>query len=304
MSNILLQKYILDPLSTIIKLAVLGKKHIGCKILIKNNQIFIQENGIFQGIARYYMGVTKNDIHYLSIPIELACKRYLVINKINTTPDLVIIFKCAQDGLNNLMETYNTHPIIIHCLKYYHSIIDTYLHLISCQQQISYTDKSQPKPKNSSNEKQPIYKQITPDTTKLIKIPKAKNKENISTESSETFHTPTLNIEYLNPDHKEPVQENIEINDPPKITEHESEITEEQQKTKEFELLLLYTDELLNKFDLVWDKSKIKIVIDMIKYLLEEKSASEYAAYIETFMIPIDKEILRIIYEKANITSE
>jgi hypothetical protein len=33
----------------------------------------------------------------------------------------------------------------------------------------------------------------------------------------------------------------------------------------------------------------------MIKYLLEEKFASEYAAYIETFMIPIDKEIIKFI---------
>ena len=33
----------------------------------------------------------------------------------------------------------------------------------------------------------------------------------------------------------------------------------------------------------------------MIKYLLEEKSAPEYASYIETFMIPIDKEIIKFI---------
>jgi hypothetical protein len=32
----------------------------------------------------------------------------------------------------------------------------------------------------------------------------------------------------------------------------------------------------------------------MIKYLLEEKTVSDYAASVETFMIPIDKEILRI----------
>jgi hypothetical protein len=69
----------------------------------------------------------------------------------------------------------------------------------------------------------------------------------------------------------------------------------ETSETNVNDLLVLYTDELLNKFDSIWDKPKIKIVIDMIKYLLEEKSASEYAAYIETFMIPIDKEIIKFI---------
>ena len=80
--KVVLQNFILDPLSTIIKLAVLGKKEIGCKIFIKYNQVHIQENGMFQGLARYYHGVTKNDIHFLSIPIELACKIYLTIEKI------------------------------------------------------------------------------------------------------------------------------------------------------------------------------------------------------------------------------
>ena len=253
-----LTKNIFDPLSTIIKLAVLGKKEVGCKILLKNNQIFIQENGIFQGIARYYHGVTKNDIHYLSIPIDLACKRYLTIEKLNDIPDIIIIFKCAQDGLNNLMVTYEIYPIIVHCLKYYYTIIDTYLHLMSCK-----------KIENKNNE-----------STKPIKIPKSKNKEN----NSESYHTPILNIEFLNQTINDELKEpNEEFND------------EDAKKTNVNDLIVLYTDELLNKFDLIWDKPKIKIVIDMIKYLLEEKSASEYAAYIETFMIPIDKEIIRLI---------
>jgi hypothetical protein len=38
----------------------------------------------------------------------------------------------------------------------------------------------------------------------------------------------------------------------------------------------------------------------MIDYLSNEKSASEYSGCIETFMIPIDKEICKIIYENEN----
>ena len=234
-NTLVLQKYILDPLSTIIKLAILGKKNVGCKILIGNNQIHIQENGLFQGIARYYMGVTKNDIHYLSIPVEIACKRYLTLEKINMVPDLVIIFKCAQDGLNNLMETYNIHPIIVHCLKYYYSIIDTYLHLISCQQQLISNDKGKKAEVPSDTNKK-----ITPEPTKPIKIQKSKNKENQSLESPDSYHTPILNIEYLNREEKESTDinihvphENVNLNLEKETNEqtNETELTEEQQKT-------------------------------------------------------------------------
>lgn len=246
---LILQKFILEPLSTIIKLAVLGKKKIGCKISIKNNQIYIQENGVFQGVARYYLGVTKNDIHYLSIPIELACQKYLTVEKIKEIPHIITIFKCAQQGLNNLMVTYCTYPIIVHCLKYYYTIIDSYLHLILC-------DNSQ---------------------TKFEKLVNSKKSKVIYRKIDEIVD---LNIDI------EKIDSNID-----KPNEIFDEVI-----SKDADLLSLYTDELLNNLNLIWDKSKIEIVINMIDYLAIEKSAADYAAYIETFMIPIDKETLKIIY--------
>lgn len=288
----ILQKFILDPLSTIIKLAVLGKKEIGCKISIKNNQIFIQEYGIFQGVARYYLGVTKNDIHYLSIPIELACKRYLTNDNIKKNLNIIIIFKSAQQGLNKLMETYVAYPIIVHCLKYYYSIIDKYLHLISCDnlpednkniKQITYNDKQQSKP---------------------IKIPnKNKNKESKSqSESPNEYHTPILNNEFLSDtvsiDSKELTEETRLIikNSSSEINNNSDEINNE-----EIDISLLYSDDILTKFELIWENSKIQIIIDMINYLSGEKSAYQYAGCIETFMIPIDKEMIKIINDNISI---
>ena len=64
------------------------------------------------------------------------------------------------------------------------------------------------------------------------------------------------------------------------------------------DLTELYDTKLLNKFDKIWTESKINIVIDMIEYLINENSPIDYAACIETFMQPIDKEIVRMIYEK------
>ena len=87
---------------------------------------------MFQSIVRYYYRDTKSDIHYLSIPIELACNKYITDQMINKIPDIIVLFKCAQDGLTNLMETYVEYPIIVHCLKYYFSIIETHINEQLC----------------------------------------------------------------------------------------------------------------------------------------------------------------------------
>lgn len=159
--------FIFDPLTTIIKLAILKNKKIGTKISINNNNIYIQEIGMFQSIVRYYYGDTKNDIHYLSVPIELACNMYINDKIISKIPDIILLFKCAQDGLTNLMQTYIEFPIIIHCLKYYYSIIETHINEQSCDR------KSKP------------IKIKTDSTVGLLNTKsKNKNKDKISPETS------------------------------------------------------------------------------------------------------------------------
>jgi hypothetical protein len=83
--------FILDPLSTIIKLAIISKKPVGCKISIKNNIMTIQRVGIFQGIVRYYLNDTKNDIHYMLNAIEHACRIYInKYDKINRKKGILV----------------------------------------------------------------------------------------------------------------------------------------------------------------------------------------------------------------------
>ena len=47
--------YILDPLSVIIKLAILSNKIVGTKIYIVRNIIYFQDPGMFQGLCRYFL---------------------------------------------------------------------------------------------------------------------------------------------------------------------------------------------------------------------------------------------------------
>ena len=122
-----LQLYILDPLSVIIKLAILSNKPIGTKICISNNIIFLQDPGPFQAFCRYIFSTTKSDIQYIYNPIQLACQQYLSKDAVSKNPKLKELFKCAQNGLILLSETYKSCSIIRLCINYYATLIDNYL---------------------------------------------------------------------------------------------------------------------------------------------------------------------------------
>ena len=122
-----LQLYILDPLSVIIKLAILSNKPIGTKICISNNIVFLQEPGPFQAFCRYIFSTTKSDIQFIYNPIQLACQQYLSKDAVSKNPKLKELFKCAQNGLVRLSETYKSCSIIRLCINYYATLIDNHL---------------------------------------------------------------------------------------------------------------------------------------------------------------------------------
>jgi len=119
--------YILDPLSVIIKLAILSKKQIGTKISVYNNVLYIQEVGIFQSLVRYLFKSNKIDIQYLYNPIEIACNYFLNEQTLRNNQNIKNLFIDAQKGINILIETYKTYTIITHTLYMYYNIISNYL---------------------------------------------------------------------------------------------------------------------------------------------------------------------------------
>jgi hypothetical protein len=118
-----LKHYLLDPFSVIVKLAILGKKPIGTKIMIQTNCFYFQEPGLFQSIARAYYNSNKIDIQYLFNPIYQACETFLKENNMK----YALLFISALEGLKRLMETYSDCSIIGLCLSYYYCIIDQYI---------------------------------------------------------------------------------------------------------------------------------------------------------------------------------
>jgi len=127
LQNINIKLFVLDPLSVIIKLAILGNKPIGTKLFITNNVMYFQEPGPFQSFCRYVYNTNKTDLQYLYNPIELACSFFLSKEYVQKTPRVKTLFVCAQHGLEKLMETYKQSSIIRLCLHFYYVLISNHL---------------------------------------------------------------------------------------------------------------------------------------------------------------------------------
>jgi hypothetical protein len=126
-STINIKLFILDPLSVIIKLAILGNKQLGTKIHILNNIIYFNEPSIIQFLHRYISNSTKSDLHYLYNPIQIACSTFLERYKDDNPERMKQLFISAQNGLKRLIDTYKHSSFVNVCLNYYYSIIENYI---------------------------------------------------------------------------------------------------------------------------------------------------------------------------------
>lgn len=122
-----LTHFVLDPLSVIVKLAIISNKPIGTKFRVHQHNILIQETGLWQSTVRMYFGNNKTEIQYLYNPIFLACCQYLSLKFVDKTPNICKLFKAAIKGLENLKETYKSCPIIVLCLNYYICLVENHL---------------------------------------------------------------------------------------------------------------------------------------------------------------------------------
>lgn len=114
---------IIDPLTSIVNIALLKYKSIGTKLIICNNQIHLNQKNVLQGFYRQYFGYTKFHIKLLLEPIVNACKYYLISN--DNSQRMEPIFLSAIDGLNNLKHTYKNEQEICDVINIYINLIDS-----------------------------------------------------------------------------------------------------------------------------------------------------------------------------------
>lgn len=113
---------ILDPMSTIIRLAILAYKPQGTKLSIHNNALYFQAPNYLQAPLRWGYSDNKEDLHNLHNPIAKALDWYDL--KIDYVAN---IFKLAKKGLNTIKDCYkgnNDSNLVCHSLNYYSKMID------------------------------------------------------------------------------------------------------------------------------------------------------------------------------------
>ena len=118
-------KQILDPLTTIIKIALLSFYKKGSKLSIINNKICIQEPTFYQGTIRWTYGDSRSKLYNLREPIEY-CMLWFPYSRYK---ELKNIYLLAIKGLKKLKESYNTldsddYDLIEHLIDYYIKIIN------------------------------------------------------------------------------------------------------------------------------------------------------------------------------------
>ena len=126
-------QFLLDPLTTIVKLAMLKYKTPCTKIRIANNKLSYSEPSMLQGVSRWMMGDSRNNHHFLYLPVLFFCHLKYTTCKLETDGNLDqsvasslhkvidIYNKLAIDGLQMLKSTYldSKNDLVINCLDLY-----------------------------------------------------------------------------------------------------------------------------------------------------------------------------------------
>lgn len=113
---------IIEPLTCMIRLAILSYKPKGTKICIYENSIYIQEPGYLQGTMRWLSGDNRNDLHYLLAPISKCLLKW----KPTEQEAIKNIYKLSILGLTKLKSGYNCNG----CSSLTSHSIDLYINLI------------------------------------------------------------------------------------------------------------------------------------------------------------------------------
>ena len=113
---------ILDPLSCMVRLAILAFKPKGTKISFSNNKISFHEPCIMQGPIRWSQGDNREDLHNLFQPIKKALMWYDIKNE-----NIKFIFKLSVLGIRRLQTSYTYNSLITHSLEHYYTYIETRL---------------------------------------------------------------------------------------------------------------------------------------------------------------------------------
>lgn len=119
---------VLEPLQSMIQLALLSASPIGTKMTIQENILYLQLPGMTQPVSRWYNADKKDDVYFLFQVIKRFIKWYnpTISKKSPINQNIYdLIIKMGLKGFDNLIKTYGSTDsnTIIQVLSMYKSLL-------------------------------------------------------------------------------------------------------------------------------------------------------------------------------------
>lgn len=140
---------ILDPMSCLVKLALLSFYDNGTKISIYQNRIMFNEPGLLQGTYRFFNGDGKEDLHNLFNPLQKSIDWYW--EKDNN--EINFLFENSINGLKSLKKSYRDNFMIQHLIDYYITILENKKKIKISKNIFELNNSNTDNLKNNSNNK-------------------------------------------------------------------------------------------------------------------------------------------------------
>lgn len=119
------QNFVLDPLITLSKLALLHFYPDNTKLCFCYNTFYLQEDTYIQiFLRRYYYKANREDLIKLYVPIRLAISFYLHNQNKQVNGHVTNIMLYAIKGLKKLQQTYKNDKMVVLMLQHYVDLLD------------------------------------------------------------------------------------------------------------------------------------------------------------------------------------
>jgi hypothetical protein len=120
---------ILEPLQSMLQLALLSICPVGTKLRIKENILYLQMPNLTQPLVRWYNADKKDDLYFLYAVIKRFITWYnssLNAKSIMTQDLYQLIITMSIEGLNNLFKTYTASDsnTVIHVIQMYKNLLE------------------------------------------------------------------------------------------------------------------------------------------------------------------------------------
>jgi hypothetical protein len=120
---------ILEPLQSMLQLALLSICPVGTKLRIKENILYLQMPNIAQPIVRWYNADKKDDLYFLYAVIKRFITWYnptLNNDSMMSSELYQLIITMSIEGLNNLFKTYTASDsnTVIHVIQMYKNLLE------------------------------------------------------------------------------------------------------------------------------------------------------------------------------------